>query len=108
VVKEKKITLKYVSLSKKDVLMEASKEVIAKSEVESMKKSTEGDEAKLQEGNNQEAKEVIESKEQCVSYLKKKEWIPTFVVYLHPHHIEKQKSSREGCEHQHIYAPTWN
>jgi hypothetical protein len=41
--------------------MEAIKEVIAKSEVESEEKSTEGDEAKLQEGLNQEAKEVIDA-----------------------------------------------
>ena len=72
------------------------KEVIIESEVESEAESTEGDEAKLQEGHNQEAKEVIDSKAQCVADLKKKEQIPTVVVYRHPHHIEKQKSSRQG------------
>jgi hypothetical protein len=41
--KKKKITLQDVSLLKKDGSIEASKEVIAKSEVESEKKSTEGD-----------------------------------------------------------------
>jgi hypothetical protein len=40
--------------------------------------------------------------------LKKKEQIPTDVVYRHPHHIEKQKSSRQGHVHQHIYAPIGN
>jgi hypothetical protein len=60
--KKKKITLQDVSLSKKDGPMEASKEFIAQSEVESEEKSTEGDEEKIQEGHNQEAKEVIESK----------------------------------------------
>ena len=39
--------------------MEASREVIAQSEVESEVESTEGDEEKLQEGHNQEAKEAI-------------------------------------------------
>lgn len=52
--------------------MEASKEVFSQSEVESEAESTEGDEAKLQEGHNQEAKEVIDSKAQSVAYLKKK------------------------------------
>jgi hypothetical protein len=103
--KKKKITLQDVSLSKKDGPMEASKEVIAQSEVESEAESTEGDEAKLQEGHNQEAKEVIDSKAQSVADLKKKEQIPTVVVYRHPHHIEMQKSSRQGHVHQHIYAP---
>jgi hypothetical protein len=54
--KKKKITLQDVSLSKKDGPMEDSKEVIVESEVESEAESTEGDEAKLQEGHNQEAK----------------------------------------------------
>jgi hypothetical protein len=47
--------------------MEASKEVIAQSEVELEAESTEGDEEKLQEGHNQEAKEVIDkhSEEYC-------------------------------------------
>jgi hypothetical protein len=80
--------LQDVSLSKKDGPMEASKEVIVESEVESEAESTEGDEAKLQEGHNQEAKEVIDSKAQSVADLKKKEQIPTVVVYRHPHHIE--------------------
>jgi hypothetical protein len=97
-----------VSLSKKDGPMEASKEVIVESEVESEAESTEGDEEKLQEGHNQEAKEVIDSKAQSVADLKKKEQIPTVVVYRHPHHIEKQQSSRKGCVHQHIYAPAGN
>jgi hypothetical protein len=48
-----------VSLSKKDGPMEVITEVIVQSEVESEAKSTKGDEAKLQEGHNQEAKEVI-------------------------------------------------
>jgi hypothetical protein len=103
--KKKKITLQDVSLIKKDGPMEDSKEVIAQSEVESEAESTEGDEAKLQEGHNQEAKEVIDSKAQSVAYLKKKEQIPTVVVYRHPYHIETQKSSRQGHVYQHIYAP---
>jgi hypothetical protein len=65
--KKKKITLRDVSLIKKDGPMEDSKEVIAQSEVESEAESTEGDEAKLQEGHNQEAKEVIDSKAQSVA-----------------------------------------
>jgi hypothetical protein len=36
--------------------------------------------------------------------LKKKEQIPTVVLYRHPHHIEMQKSSRQGHVHQHMYA----
>jgi hypothetical protein len=85
--------------------MEASKEVIVESEVESEAESIEGDEEKLQEGHNQEAKEVIDSKAQSVADLKKKEQIPTVVVYHHPHHIETQNSSRKRRVHQHIYAP---
>jgi hypothetical protein len=103
--KKKKITLQDVSLSKKYGPMVASKEVIVESEVESEAESTEGDEAKPQEGHNNEAKEVIDSKAQCVTDLKKKEHIPIVVVYLHPHHIEKQQSSRQGHDLQHIYAP---
>jgi hypothetical protein len=61
--------------------------------------------AKLQEGHNQEAKEVIDSKAQSVADLKKKEKIPTVLVYHHPHHIEMQKSSRQGHMHEHNYAP---
>jgi hypothetical protein len=99
--KKKKITLQDVSLSKKDGPMEASTEVIAQSEVESEAESTERDEAKLR-GHNQEAKEVIDSKAQSVADLKKKKQIPTVVVYLHPHHIEMQKSSRKGHVHEHI------
>jgi hypothetical protein len=94
-----------VSLSKKDGPMEARKEFIAEYEVESEAKSTEGDEEKLQEGHNHEAKEVINSKEQSVVDLNKKEQIPTVVVYCHPHHIETQQSSRKGSVHQRIYAP---
>jgi hypothetical protein len=67
-----------------------------------------GDEAQPQEGHNQEAKEVIESKAQCVADLTKKEQIPTVVVYHHPHHLEKQQSSKQGHEYQHTYAPTEN
>jgi hypothetical protein len=104
--KKKKITLQDVSLSKKDGPMEASKEVIAQSGVESVVESTKGDEAKLQEGHNQEAKDVIESKAQSVADLKTKEQIATVVVYRHPHHIEMKKSSRQGHVHEHIYAPT--
>jgi hypothetical protein len=91
-----------VSLSKKDGPTEARKEVIVESKVESEAKSIEGDEAKPQEGHNQEAKEVIDSKAQCVADLKKTKHIPTIVVYRHPHHIEKQQSSRQWREHQHI------
>jgi hypothetical protein len=40
--------------------------------------------------------------------LKKKGTIPTVVVYLHPHHIETQQSSRKGCENQHTYTPVGN
>jgi hypothetical protein len=40
--------------------------------------------------------------------LKKKKPILTVVVYCHPHHIEKQQSSRQGREHQHTYAPAGN
>jgi hypothetical protein len=85
--------------------MEASREVISQSEVESEAESIEGDEEKIQEGHNQEAKEVIDSKAQSVADLNKKEKIPTVVVYHHPHHIETQNSSRQGHVHQHIYAP---
>ena len=84
--------------------MEASKEVITQSEVESEAEYTEGDEEKLQEGHNQEA-EVIDSKAQSVADLKKKEQIPTIVVYRHPHHIEMQTLSRQEHVHQHIYTP---
>jgi hypothetical protein len=101
-----KIALQDVSLSKKDGPMEASKEVIVESEVESEAESTEGDEAKLQEGHNQKAKEVIDSKAQSVADLKKKQQIPTVVVYRHLHDIETQQSSRKWRVHQHIYAPT--
>jgi hypothetical protein len=93
-----------MSLMKKDGPMEDSKEVISQSEVESKEESIEGDEEKLQEGHNQEAKEVIDSKAQSVADLKKKEQIPTVVVYRHPHHIEMKNSSRQGHVHQHIYA----
>jgi hypothetical protein len=106
--KKKKITLHDVSLSKKDGPTEANKEVIVEFEVESEVESTEGDEAKPHEGHNKEDKEVIDSKTQCVANLKKKTQIPTVVVYRHPHHIEKQQSSRQGHEHQHIYAPAGN
>ena len=51
--KKNKITLQDVSLSQKDGPMEARKEVIVEFEVESEAESTEGDEAKLQEGHNQ-------------------------------------------------------
>jgi hypothetical protein len=54
--KKTKITLQDVSLSKKDDPMEASKEVIVESEVESEAESIEGYEEKLQEGHNHEAK----------------------------------------------------
>ena len=41
--------------------------------------------------------------------MKKKGLIPTVVIYHHPHHIEKQKSSRQGHEHQQTYyGSTWN
>jgi hypothetical protein len=83
--------------------MEASKEVNVKSEVELEEDYIEGDEAKLH-GHNQEAKEVIDSKAQSVADLTKKEKIPIVFVYHHPHHIETQQSSRQGCENQHIYA----
>jgi hypothetical protein len=88
--KKKKITLQDVSLSKKYWPTKASKEVIVESEVESEAESTEGDETKPHEGHNQEAKEVIDLKAQCVADLKKKEHIPIVVVYHHPNHIEKQ------------------
>jgi hypothetical protein len=76
-----------VSLSKKDGPMVASKEVIVEPEIESDVESTQGDATKPQEGHNNEAKEVIDSREQCVTYLNKKEQIPTVIVYLHPHYI---------------------
>jgi hypothetical protein len=88
--KKKKIVSQDVSLSKKDGPMEARKEVIVESEFESEVESTTRDETKLQEGHNQEAKEVINSKAQNVAYLKKKEQIPTVFVYRHPHHIDTQ------------------
>jgi hypothetical protein len=103
--KKNKITLQDVSLSKKDGPMEVRKEVIIESEVESEVYSIEGDEEKLHEGHNEEAKEVIDSNKQSFIDLKKKEQIPTIVVYHHPHHIETQQSSRKGHVHQHIYAP---
>jgi hypothetical protein len=35
--------------------------------------------------------------------------IAKVVVYLHPHHIEKQYPSRKGCENQHNFSGTiWN
>ena len=40
--------------------------------------------------------------------MKKKGLIPTVVIYHHPHHIEKQKSSRQGRENQHMYALAGN
>jgi hypothetical protein len=101
--KKKKITLWDVSLSKTYGPMVTSKEVIVESEVESEADSTKGDEAKSQEEHSHEAKEVIDSKAQCVADLKKKKHIPT-VVYLHPHHIETQQSSKKGRGNQHIYA----
>jgi hypothetical protein len=85
--KKNKITLQDVSLNKKYGPMEASKEVIVKSEVELEAEPIEGDEEKPQEGHNKEDKEVIESKAQCVAYLKNTKQIPTVVVYHHPHHI---------------------
>jgi hypothetical protein len=66
------------------------------------------DEAKPQEENTKEAKEFIDSKTQAVADLKKNEPIPTVVVYHHPHHIEKQQSSRQGVAHQHTYALVGN
>ena len=97
-----------MSLSKKEGHMGENKEVIVESEFESEAESTKGNEAKPREGHNKEAKEVIESKAEYVADLMKKEQIPTIVVYCHPHHIEKQQSSRQGHEHQHTYAPTRN
>jgi hypothetical protein len=47
--------------------------IIAQSEFELEVESTEGDGEKLQEGHNQEAKKVIDSKAQSVADLKKKE-----------------------------------
>jgi hypothetical protein len=52
--------------------MVANKKVMVDSEVESEAKSTEGNEAKPQERYNNESKEVIDSKAQCVTDLKKK------------------------------------
>jgi hypothetical protein len=70
--KKKKITLKDVSLSKTNEPTLESTLVIVESKVESETKSTKGDETKPHEERNQETKEVIDSKAQCVSYLKKK------------------------------------
>jgi DNA helicase IV len=106
--KKNKITLKDVSLNKKDGPTEASKAVIVKFEFETEAKSIEGDEEKPLEGHSQEAKEVIDSKAQCVADLKKKEHIPTVVVCHDPHHIETQQSSKKEHDNQHIYAPTGN
>jgi hypothetical protein len=106
--KKNKITLQDVSLSKSRGNTMTNTEVIVASKEESEAKSTEGDEAKPQEQNTKEAKEVIDSTTQGVADLKKKEPIPTVVVYRHPHHIEKQQSSRQGREHQHMYAPAGN
>ena len=88
--KKNKITLQDVSLNKKDGPMKANKAVIVEFEVESEAESIDRDEANPQEGHNKEAKEVIESKAQCVAYLKKTKHVPTIVVYRHPHHIDKQ------------------
>jgi hypothetical protein len=79
-----------VSLGKQKGPMGESKEVTTESDVESEVESTKGHEAKPQEGHNKEAKEVIDSRIQCVANLKKKTSIPTVVVYHHPHRIEKQ------------------
>ena len=103
--KKNKITLQYVSLSKKYGYMECNKKVTAESEVELEAESTKGDKAKPHEGHNNEANEVIDSKAQCVTYLNKKEHISTIVIYRH---IDKQQSSRQGHEHQHTYAPVGN
>jgi len=52
---------------------------------------------------SKEANKIIESKEDHVFNLNKKGLIPIVVVYLHPHHIEKEQSLRQGYEHQHTY-----
>jgi hypothetical protein len=88
--KKNKIALKNVSLNKKYGPTEANKEVIFDFEFESEAEFTKGVEIKPHEGHSEEAKEVINSKEQCVKYLKKKEQIPTVVIYRHPHHIKTQ------------------
>jgi hypothetical protein len=82
--KKKKMTLQDVSLSKKYGPMEASKEVIVQSKVESEVDSTEGDEGKLQEGHNKKDEEVIDSKAQSVAYLKKKKkFLQFFYIAIH-------------------------
>ena len=67
---KKKITLQDVSLSKKDRPMRENKEVIEYFEVESEEESIECIETNPQEGHNNEAKEVVDSKTQCLTDLK--------------------------------------
>jgi len=61
-----------VSLSNQEGIMGESKEVIIDFKAESEAKSTAEDEAKPHDGHNKEAKWFIDSKAQCVAYLKKK------------------------------------
>jgi UDP-2,3-diacylglucosamine pyrophosphatase LpxH len=85
--------------------MGESKEVTVEFEVESEVESSQKEMKQSHKKDTKEAKEVIESKAQGVADLKEKEPIPTIVVYHHPHHIEKQQSSRHMRENQHTYAP---
>ena len=117
--KENKITLQDVSLSNTEGPTTTSRYIFLVSKVELEAESTKEDELKPH-GHNKEAQESIKSKEQGVICLQiqeqipivegvvnlnTKEPIPIVVVYHHPHHIEMQKSSRQGHAHQHIYAP---
>jgi hypothetical protein len=80
-----------VSLGKKEGPIEASKAVIAESEVEYVE-SKKIHEAKPQDRHNKESNKITESKAHHVTKLKKKGLIHIVVVYHHPHHIEKQHS----------------
>ena len=95
-----------MSLSKSEGPTTTSTTIIVESEVESKADSIESYEEKPQEEKTKEAMEIIESKAQVIVDMMKKEPVPTVVVYHHPHHIEMQKSSRQGHVHEHIYAPT--
>jgi hypothetical protein len=125
---KKKITLQDVSLSKIEGPTTATTRILVEFEVESEVESIKGDEAKpheekseteglckevianseveSQEGHNKYSKEISDSKGHHGAELNTKEKIPIVMVYLHPHHIEKQQSSRQG--HPHTYAPAGN
>jgi hypothetical protein len=88
--KKKKITLQDISLTKQEGLKGSLEEVLALKLIA--------------------VPTIInDSKEPHVEESKKEEPIAKVVVYRHPHHPEKQQSSRQGHEHQQTYyGSTWN